>query len=128
MARILVFSTETISDPGIDFAGTSRLSYPPGVDVLSVPCSSGIHPDWILAALENGYDGVFIAADGEDCPFLPDCTAQTAEVVNRAQDLLREKGLDPRRLRMAAICSVCGEAFVNHMRQFERILEELKGA
>ncbi|RUM88867.1 MAG: hydrogenase iron-sulfur subunit [Thermodesulfatator sp.] len=128
MARILVFSTDTISDPGIDFAGMSHLSYPSTVDVVMVPCSSGIHPDWLVRALEKGYEGVFVAADGEDCPYLADCTHRTAEIVRRAQEILQERGGDPRRIRMAAICSVCGEAFVNHIRQFAKILEELKGA
>ena len=128
MARILVFSTETISDPGIDFAGISHLSYPSSVDVISVPCSSGIHPDWVILALKSGYDGVFIAADGEDCPYLRDCTERTAELVRQVQEKLQEIGENPRRVRMAAICSVCGEAFVNHIRQFEKTLEEIKSA
>jgi len=124
--KILVFSTNTISDPGIDLAGASHMDYPTGVMVIAVPCSSGIDPRWILYALKDQcFDGVFIAADGADCPYLPDCTQRTAQVVKRAQELLEENGLDPRRLKMAAICSVCSEAFVNHMRKFAEALKEL---
>ncbi len=123
--RILVFSTQNISDPGVDLAGSSHLPYSPGVVVIPVPCSSGIDPRWIIYALEKGFDGVFIAADGTDCPYLEDCTTRTGQVVARAQEMAREKGLDPRRIRMAAICSVCAEAFVNHMRNFEKALQEL---
>ncbi len=123
--KVLVFSTNTISDPGIDLAGASHLDYPTGVSVISVPCSSGIDPRWILYALKDQcFDGVFIAADGEDCPFLSDCTKRTGEIVARAQALLEENGLDPRRLKMAAICSVCAEPFVNHIKKF---VESLKG-
>jgi F420-non-reducing hydrogenase iron-sulfur subunit len=123
--RILTFSTNTISDPGIDFAGGSHMEYPPQVVVLPVPCSSGIKPSWILYALESGFDGVFIAADGTDCAFASDCTDRTGRIVARAQDLLRERGLDPRRLKMAAICSVCAESFVNHVRKFQKALSEV---
>ena len=123
--RILVFSTQNISDPGVDLAGSSHLPYSPGVVVIPVPCSSGIDPRWIIYALEKGFDGVFIAADGTDCPYLEDCPTRTGQVVARAQEMAREKGLDPRRIRMAAICSVCAEAFVNHMRNFEKALQEL---
>ncbi len=123
--RILVFSTNAISDPGIDLAGSAHLSYSSRVAVLSVPCSSGVDPRWVLRALEAGFDGVFIAADGGDCAFLPDCTAKTARVVERAQALLRERGLEPRRLKMAAVCSVCAESFVTHMRQFADALRKL---
>ena len=47
--RILVFSTNNISDPGIDLAGSSHMSYSPSVLVVPVPCSSGIKPSWVRA-------------------------------------------------------------------------------
>jgi F420-non-reducing hydrogenase iron-sulfur subunit len=123
--KILVFSTNNISDPGIDLAGSSHMNYPPTVQVISLPCSSGIRPSWVVHALDAGFDGVFIAADGSDCALLPDCTAKTANLVRKAQDLLRERGKDPRRLRMAAICSVCSEAFASHIQQFCEALQKL---
>jgi F420-non-reducing hydrogenase iron-sulfur subunit len=123
--RILVFSTNNISDPGIDLAGSQHMDYSPAVDVLSVPCSGGINPRWVVHAIESGFDGVFIAADGGDCALLPDCTARTARIAQRAQDLLTERGKDPRRVKMAAICSVCSEPFVSHMKQFGEALSKL---
>jgi coenzyme F420-reducing hydrogenase delta subunit len=123
--KILVFSTNAISDPGIDLAGSSHLSYPSSVVAIPVPCSSGVKPSWILHALEAGFDGVFIAADGSDCSYVPDCTDRTGEVVHRAQQLLEQNGKDPRRLKMAAICSVCAESFVSHINKFHRALSEL---
>jgi F420-non-reducing hydrogenase iron-sulfur subunit len=125
--KILVFSTETISDPGIDFAGSAHLSYSPAALVIHVPCSSGIRPAWVLYALRKGFDGVFIAADGTDCAYLPDCTRRTGDLVGRAQTLLKEHDLDPRRLKMAAICSVCAESFAKHVREFEGALRSLNG-
>ena len=125
--KILVFSTETISDPGIDFAGSAHLPYPPSVLAVQVPCSSGIRPEWVLHALEEGFDGVFIAADGTDCAFLPACTQRTGDLFGRAQELLRQHNYDPRRLKMAAICSVCAESFVRHMKTFESELSHLNG-
>jgi len=123
--KILVFSTNNISDPGIDLAGSQHMSYSPSVKVISVPCSGGINPTWIVYALESGFDGVFIAADGGDCALLPDCTARTARIAGKAQGLLKERGIDPRRVKMAAICSVCSEPFVSHMRQFTEALSKL---
>ena len=124
--RILVFSTNNISDPGIDLAGSSHMDYPSSVQVIALPCSSGINPSWVLHAVKAGFDGVFIAADGTDCAYLPDCTDRTAAVVQKTQDLMKEQGLDPRRLKMAAICSVCSESFVSHMEKFHKALSELK--
>ena len=123
--KILVFSTNNISDPGIDLAGSSHMDYPPSVLVIPVPCSSGIATSWVLHALEVGFDGVFIAADGTDCAYLTDCTDRTARIVQQAQELIEKNGHDPRRLKMAAICSVCSESFVSHMENFYKALGEL---
>lgn len=123
--KILVFSTNNISDPGIDMAGGSHMPYSPAVLVVPVPCSSGIKPSWVLHAIEVGFDGVFIAADGTDCAYLPDCTRRTGEIVQKAQALLEEHNQNPRRLKMAAICSVCAESFQSHMEKFKTALMKL---
>ena len=49
----------------------------------------------MLYAIERGFDGVFIAADGEECAYLPDCSERTAKIMADAQELLRGEG--PRR-------------------------------
>ncbi|MEA2030474.1 MAG: hydrogenase iron-sulfur subunit [candidate division Zixibacteria bacterium] len=123
--RVLVFSTVTISDVGIDLAGSAHMHYPPSSIAIPLPCSSGIRPEWILYALQHGFDGVFIAADGTDCPFVPDCTARTAKIVDDGQALLKENNIEPSRLKMAAVCSVCAEPFVKHMKNFQVSLKKL---
>ncbi len=121
-ARILVFSTEKISDPAIDMAGLLKLHYPPTVYTISVPCSSGIKPRWILHAFEKGFDGVFIAADGSDCPYGESCTEKTGKLVTSTHEVMKKKNMDPARLRMAAICSVCSESFVKQIKSFNELL------
>lgn len=125
--RILVFSTDKISDPGIDLAGLLKIHYPPSVYTISVPCSSSIKPRWILHALKNGFDGVFIAADGTDCPYSPNCSSLTAKIMSNAQEMMKKEKINPARIKMAAICSVCAEAFANHMKSFSKSLMELEG-
>jgi F420-non-reducing hydrogenase iron-sulfur subunit len=123
--RILVFSTNNISDPGIDLAGSSHMHYSPRVMVINLPCTSGIKPGWVLYAMQQGFDGVFIAADGDECAYLPDCSARTAGIMTDAQKLLVEQGYEPQRVRMAAICSVCAEPFTNYMHEYSRSLAAL---
>lgn len=122
--RILVFSTEKISDPAIDMAGLLKLHYPPTVYTIAVPCSSAIKPRWILHALGQGFDGVFIAADGTDCPYGESCTEKTGRIVSETMEMMKKNGQDPARLKMAAICSVCSEAFVNHVKSFTEYLSK----
>jgi coenzyme F420-reducing hydrogenase delta subunit len=123
--QILVFTTSTISDPGVASAGLMRLKYPPQTAIIRVPCSSMIRPEWIVLAIECGFDGVFVAADGTDCPYLRDCTERTARGVEAAQKILASRGVEPERVRMAAVCSVCGEAFVRIINDFFNALSRL---
>jgi coenzyme F420-reducing hydrogenase delta subunit len=127
-ARVLVFSTNGISDPGIDLAGSLHMHYSPEVVVISLPCTSAVRPSWILFALEQGFDGVFIASDGEECAYLSDCAKRSAQIMCQALDLLAEHGIDDRRLKMAAICSVCAESFTRQIREFSATLSTLKVA
>jgi coenzyme F420-reducing hydrogenase delta subunit len=127
-ARILVFSTEKISDPAIDMAGLLKLHYPPTVYAISIPCSSGVKPKWILHAFEKGFAGVFIAADGSDCPYGESCTEKTGKIVSTTHELMKQKNIEPARLRMAAICSVCSESFVKQMKSFNENLLKMQGA
>lgn len=109
--RVLVLSTNLISDPGIDFAGLGHVPYPATSRILRFPCSSMIRPEFILHAFKSGFDAVLIAADGGDCPYLRDCSSRTAKRVQRAYELMREEGIEQSRLRMVGICSVCSDAF-----------------
>jgi coenzyme F420-reducing hydrogenase delta subunit len=120
--RILVFSTNTISDPGIDLAGSAHFHYSPGVNVITLPCTSGIRPSWILRAFDAGFDGVFIATDGEECSYLHDCAKRSNRIVQTAQKTMKERGMDASRVRVAAICSVCAEPFTKHMVGFAEAL------
>jgi coenzyme F420-reducing hydrogenase delta subunit len=120
--KILVFSTSAISDLGIDMAGSAHMHYSTSVQVIPLPCSSGIKPAWIVHAIEEGYDGVFIAACGGDCAYLPDCSSRTGALLAKAQGMLKERNLSPKRVKMAGICSVCADSFVSHMRKFEEEL------
>src|SRR5680860_484604 len=56
--RILVFSTNNISDPGIDLAGSRHMHYPAQVSTMNVPCSSGLLPGWSLHAVAPLLEGV----------------------------------------------------------------------
>lgn len=126
--RILVFSTNSISDPGIDLAGSAHLHYSPEVRVIPLPCSSGIRPDWIVRALQKGFDGVFVAACGGDCAYLSDCTDRTGRVIRAAQERMKQQGINPKRLKMSGLCSVCADNFVTHMENFRKELAKLAPA
>jgi coenzyme F420-reducing hydrogenase delta subunit len=123
--KILVFSSERISDPAIDLAGLLKKHYPPSVYNITVPCTSSIKPRWILHALKRGIDGVFIASDGTDCAYRSDCSDITSVTIKSAQEAMKIEGINVARIKMAAICSVCADPFVSHMKAFMNSLTEM---
>ena len=123
--KILVFSSEKISDPAIDLAGLLKKHYPPSVYNISIPCTSGVKPRWILHALKSGIDGVFIASDGTDCAYISDCSDVTSGAITTVQEVMEKTGINVARVKMAAICSVCADPFVYHMNSFMNSLKEM---
>jgi F420-non-reducing hydrogenase iron-sulfur subunit len=123
---ILIFSTSTISDPGIDFAGSSHIHYPSSTSIIRIPCSSMIRPEFIVYALQTGFEGVYIAADGPDCAYLgEECVSKTAQRVETAQKMVKEAGIEAERVKITGVCSVCGEAFAKSIRDFYSTLRKL---
>ncbi|HDO26889.1 MAG TPA: hydrogenase iron-sulfur subunit, partial [Bacteroidetes bacterium] len=59
-----------------------------------------------------------------DCPYGETCTEKTGQLMNVTQQLMKDKGIDPARLKMAAICSVCSEPFVKHVKSFTEYLSK----
>ncbi len=123
--KILVFSTNIISDVGIDFAGLSHIHYPSSTVIIRLPCSSMVRPEFVLEAFKAGFDAVFIAADGTDCPYLSKCTDITAKRVEEAVELVKKYGIEPERVKMAAICSVCAEPFARHVKELYEKVKKL---
>ena len=68
---------------------------------------------------------VFLGSDGDECGLLYDCGERTARIIEQAQALMKAKGFEPQRLKMAALCSVCAEPFVGYMREFSQTLTDL---
>jgi len=76
--------------------------------------------------LDQGFDGVFIASDGDECGYLPDCSKRSARIVTEAQALLAAHEIDGRRLKMSVICSECAEPFTRQVRDFTQALAEME--
>ncbi len=61
---------------------------------------------------------------GEECPYEGAYEALAARV-DRVYKLMKETGLDIRRLRLTAICTVCTRAFVKEVNNMNEVLAEL---
>lgn len=99
-----------------------RLSYPPNVKVLRVPCTGRVDVLMILRAFEAGLDGVYLAGclEGE-CHFLRG-NLRARKRVDYVKGLLDEVGLGSGRLEMFNMSSAQGQRFAEVAREMtERI-------
>jgi coenzyme F420-reducing hydrogenase delta subunit len=59
--KIVAFTCNWCAYAGADLAGLNRLSYPPDVRLVRVPCASRMNPQFVLRAFERGADAVLVS-------------------------------------------------------------------
>lgn len=58
---ILAIACHYCAFAAADLAGVMRLSYPPNVKIIRLPCTGKLDHFYVLRALERGFDGIFVA-------------------------------------------------------------------
>jgi coenzyme F420-reducing hydrogenase delta subunit len=122
--RMLVIATLLCSYPGIDATGQAHMEYPPNTYVIPTPDPVMFPERFYLYCFERGVDAILIASCGTDSPY-KGTFDQLAAQVDRTYVQMQERGIDTRRLKLTAICSVCTKAFVKEIAEMEAMLAEL---
>ena len=116
--RIIGFLCNWCSYTGADLAGTSRMKSAPNLRVIRVMCSGRVDPTFVLRAFQLGADGVLVAGcHPGDCHYQEgNFKAQRRVLLLRR--VLREFGVDERRLRLEWISAAEGERFATVTNEF----------
>jgi coenzyme F420-reducing hydrogenase delta subunit len=122
--KILILATLAGGYRGADATGQSHLEYPPNTYVLPVRSSAIFPKEFYLRAFERGIDGILVLYSGTDSPYKGE-SERTAEIINETYALMKARGLDTRRLRLTAICTVCVHPFLTEIRRMSQVLEEI---
>ena len=77
-----------------------------------------------MDCFEKGIGGIIIMSCGEECPYHGAYNA-LAKRIDRVYQLMKSRGLDLRRLRLTAICTVCIRAFLKEVNDMNHLLMEL---
>ena len=109
--KILTFLCNWCSYAGADLAGTSRLQYPPNIRVIRVPCSGRVNPQFLVKALKDGADGVWVSGCHPG-----DCHYQTGNYFARRRfyvmkELMEFVGVEPERINFSWISASEGKKF-----------------
>ena len=110
--KILAFCCNWCGYAGADFAGVSRLQYPPAVRIIRTMCSGRVHPKFILRAFAKGAGQVLVAGchPPGDCHYVAGNLRAQARI-HKLRPRLAKKGIDPGRLRLVWISATEGRAF-----------------
>jgi F420-non-reducing hydrogenase iron-sulfur subunit len=128
--KIVGFLCNWCSYSGADLAGTSRIKYPPNIDIIRVMCSGRVDPQFILKAFQKGADGVLICGchPGE-CHYV-EGNFKAARRIPLLKKMLSQMGIEEGRLRLEWVSASEGEHFaavVNDMTEQVRKLGPYNG-
>ena len=69
--EIVGFACSFCTFKASEMAGSLRMKYPEGVKLIQVPCSSRVDPAFVIKAILEGADGVFVAGcHPGDCHYI----------------------------------------------------------
>jgi F420-non-reducing hydrogenase iron-sulfur subunit len=125
--KILILGTLSGGYAGADSTGQSHLEYPANTYILPVRSPVMFPPEFFLRTFERGIDGIIVMYSGTDSPYKVEAEG-TAQLIGRAYGLMKARGLDIRRLRLAAICTVCTKPFLNEVHQMDELLRDIGSA
>ena len=116
--RIVGFLCNWCSYTGADLAGTSRMKSAPNLRIVRLMCSGRVDPSFILRAFQLGADGVLVGGcHPGDCHY-QEGNFKALRRVLLLKRVLKEFGIDERRLRLEWISAAEGEKFAKVSTEF----------
>jgi len=120
--KVVGFLCNWCSYAGADMAGTSRITYPPNIRILRVPCSGRIDPLLIVKSFQLGADGVLIAGcHPGDCHYI-EGNYYTRRRFALLRPFLDYLGIEKERFRIEWVSASEGKRFSQVVSSF---IEEL---
>lgn len=123
-SKILVLATLSGGYAGADTVGQLHAEYAPNTYILPVVCPAMFPEEFYLRTFEKGMDAIIVMFSGTDCPYKGG-SERTSQLINRVYPMMKERGIDARRLRLVAICTVCSKPFLKEIAQMNALLQEI---
>ena len=119
--RIPVFACNWCSYAGADFAGVSRLHYPPNTRLIRTMCSGRVHEKFIWRAFAKGAPVVLVSGCHiGDCHYM-NANQWTERRIKRIWKKMEKMGLRTERLSLEWISAAEGLRFQEVMEKMEKI-------
>lgn len=122
--NMLILATLSGGYAGADSVGQLHTNYPTNTYILPVLCPCLFPESFYLRTFEKGFDGIIVMYSGTDSPYKGG-PERTADLINRTYPLMKARGIDTRRLKLVAICTVCTKPFLKEVNQMNDLLQEI---
>jgi len=123
--KILGFACNWCSYAGADYAGVSRLQYPPNVRLIRTMCSGRVDEEFIWHALAKGAPVVLVSGCHiGDCHYI-DANHWTEKRVKKVHKKMAKLGIRPERLQLEWISAAEGIRFANTMTRIETLRQSV---
>ncbi|KPL18873.1 MAG: methyl-viologen-reducing hydrogenase subunit delta [Anaerolineae bacterium SM23_84] len=121
--KIIAFLCNWCTYAAADLAGTSRVQYPPNVRIIRLMCTGALDPIYVLKALMDGADGVFIGGcHPGDCHY-ESGNYKARRRVAILKNILEQLGFDQDRVWLRWISASEGKLFADTM---TRMVEDIR--
>ncbi|MGB9740707.1 MAG: CoB-CoM heterodisulfide reductase HdrA2 [Candidatus Bathyarchaeia archaeon] len=123
--KIVAFCCNWCAYAGADFAGVSRMQYPPSVRIIRTMCSGRVSPKFIERAFARGAAAVLVAGcHPGDCHYI-NANYQTQKRVERFWKRMEQLGLKKERLQLLWATAAEGERIASEIREMHQMIEEI---
>lgn len=115
--KIIGFLCNWCSYEGADAAGRARKEYPANLSVVRVMCSGRIDPQFVIAAFQDGADGVMIlGCHPGDCHY-KEGNYKALRRYTLFKKVVEQLGIEPDRFKLDWISASEGEKFVTSVKE-----------
>jgi len=123
--RILIITTLLSSYLAADALGQLHIEYPASTFIMRAPDPVVFPERFYMDTLSKGIDGIIIASAGTDCPY-EGAYSQLARTIDGVYQQMKAAGMDLRRVRLTAVCSVCTHHLLKEINGMCAVLDEIK--
>jgi heterodisulfide reductase subunit A len=123
--KVVAFCCNWCSYAGADFAGVSRMQYPPNVRIIRTMCSGRVSPRFVERAFARGAAAVMVTGCHlGDCHYI-NANYQTQKRVEKLWKKMEQNGLRKERLQLLWASAAEGEKFASKVREMKPIVESV---
>ena len=123
--KIVAFCCNWCAYAGADFAGVSRMQYPPQGRIIRTMCSGRVAPKFVERAFARGVAAVLVAGcHPGDCHYI-DANTHTQKRVERLWKKMEANGLDKERLQLLWASAAEGARFASKIREMHSMMEDV---